>query len=55
MRAIQYDNVSSVNWFAQKHPNEFDFKVVCEDEFSNCDESNQACVCHFMLHNMESA
>lgn len=40
-----YDNVSGINWFAQKHPNEFDFKVVCGDEFSNCDKSNHACVC----------
>lgn len=32
MRAIQYDNVSRVNWFAQKQPNELDFKAVCEDE-----------------------
>lgn len=39
IRAIQSDNVSRVNWFAQKQLNELDFKVVCEDEFSNHDKS----------------
>ncbi len=40
MIAIQYDNVSCVNWFAQKQS----FKVVCEDEFSNRDKSKHVFV-----------